>query len=84
MSPARDSVYDPLLHDSLLRIEINPPLPCGIDSCGRPARYGRVERDPGFASLWSLLPICEEHQMSLATGAAGLAGGSPPNAPPDE
>jgi hypothetical protein len=70
------------IYDTLLRIEINPPLPCGIDGCVRLARSARVERDPRFGLLWNLLPICEAHQMSLAAGALGLADGAPGEHPP--
>jgi hypothetical protein len=57
--------------DSLLRIEINPSLPCGIGVCGQPARHARIERDPRYAALWRLLPICDVHLRSL--DAAGRA-----------
>ncbi len=84
MPSAHDSVHDRLIQDILLRVEINPPLPCGIDGCGLPARCGRVERDPRFGSLWNLLPICEAHQESLAAAATGLAGAPHHQRLPDE
>lgn len=84
MPSAHDSVHNLPTHDILLRIEINPPLPCGIDGCRRPASGGRVELDPRCGSLWSLLPICEEHQMILAAAATNLAGDSRHGLPPDE
>ncbi len=84
MPSAHDSVHNLLIHDLLLRIEINPPLPCGIDGCARLARSARVERDPRFSSLWSLLPICETHQMSLAAAVGSLTGGSRHGMSPDE
>ncbi|HEX8731985.1 MAG TPA: hypothetical protein VF725_07975 [Ktedonobacterales bacterium] len=58
--------------DSVLGIAINPPLPCGISDCGRPAQYARVERDPRYAALWRLLPICNLHQAQLAAAAADV------------
>lgn len=59
------SDHDQSAGDSLLRIEINPPLPCGIGSCGQLARCARIERDPRYDSLWRLLPICEAHLRAL-------------------
>ena len=59
--------------DSLLRIEINPALPCGIGECGRLARYARIERDVRYDSLWRLLPICDMHLASLDAAAADVA-----------
>lgn len=59
--------------DSLRRIEVNPGLPCGISECGRLAHYARIERDPRFASLWRLLPICDIHLASLDAAAADVA-----------
>lgn len=56
-------------NDSLLRVEVNPPLPCGIRDCGRPARFACIERDPRYVALWRLLPICELHQARLAAAA---------------
>lgn len=72
--------YDIAAGDSLLRIEINPSLPCGIGACGQPAHYARIERDLRYDSLWRLLPICEAHFVSLdaaAARAAAAAIGSP-------
>ena len=59
--------------DSLLRIEINPALPCGIAECGCLARYARIERDRRYESLWRLLPICDVHLASLDAAAADIA-----------
>lgn len=56
--------------EGLLRIEINPPLPCGICDCGLPARTAHAERDPQYPALWRLLPICEVHLASLIADAA--------------
>ncbi len=56
--------------DRLLRIEINPALPCGIGGCGQPAHCARIERDLRYDALWRLLPICEFHILSLAAAAA--------------
>ncbi len=70
MPSAHDSVDELLIHEPLLHIEINPSLPCGVDGCGRPTHYGRVEPDPTCDTLWSVLPICEEHQTRLAAAAA--------------
>lgn len=68
------SEYDPTTGDGLLRIEINPPLPCGIGDCGQPARYARIEHDPRYAVLWRLLPICDTHLRSLdAAGRSAVA-----------
>ena len=67
------SEYDRSAGDGLLRIEINPPLPCGIRDCGQSARYARVERDPRYAALWRLLPICDTHLRSLDDVAARAA-----------
>lgn len=69
---------DNLSGDSLLRIEINPPLPCGIGDCGQPARFARIERDPRYEALWRLLPICDAHLRSL--DAAGRAIAAMPSA----
>lgn len=59
--------------DSLLRIEINPALPCGIAECGRLARHARIERDVRYDALWRLLPICDVHLASLDAAAADIA-----------
>jgi len=69
MAADRDSASG----DSLRRIEVNPGLPCGIRECGRLAHYARIERDPRFASLWRLLPICDIHLASLDAAAADVA-----------
>lgn len=82
MPESPDSAENPLIHDTLLRVEINPPLPCGIDGCGRLTGSARIERDPRFGLLWNLLPICEAHQLSLAAGAMGLAGATSGEHPP--
>ncbi len=82
MPSAHDSIHNHPIHDILLRIEINPPLPCGIDGCRRPAHCGRVELDAHCGSLWNLLPICEEHQISLAAAVANLTGDSRHSPPP--
>lgn len=58
--------------DSTLVVEVNPPLPCGIRDCGSPAQYARIERDPSYAALWRLLPICKLHQAQLAAAAADI------------
>ncbi|HZC06760.1 MAG TPA: hypothetical protein VE338_14080 [Ktedonobacterales bacterium] len=63
------SDHDLSAGDSLMRIEINPPLPCGISGCGRPAHCARIERDLRYDSLWRLLPICEAHLRSLDAAA---------------
>lgn len=68
MAADRDSASG----DSLRRIEVNPGLPCGIRDCGRLAHYGRIERDPRFASLWRLLPICDIHLASLDAAASAV------------
>ncbi len=67
------SDHDLSAGDSLLRIEINPPLPCGIGTCGHLARCARIERDPRYDSLWRLLPICEAHLRSLDAAAGRSA-----------
>lgn len=61
--------------DGLLRIEINPPLPCGFRACGRPARIAQIERDPRFDALWRLLPICDIHLASLDAPPLAPSGG---------
>ncbi|HEU0027730.1 MAG TPA: hypothetical protein VFQ25_11500 [Ktedonobacterales bacterium] len=71
--PDDSAAQDLSINDTLLRIEINPPLPCGIGGCGAPSRSARVERDPRLGLLWNLLPICEAHQVSLAARAMMLA-----------
>lgn len=63
--------------DSLIRIEISPALPCGIGDCGQPARYARIERDPRYAALWRLLPICEAHLHSLDAAGRAIAATAP-------
>jgi hypothetical protein len=65
--------HDILPGDSLLRIEINPSLPCGIGACGQPARYARIERDLRYDALWRLLPICDAHLRSLDAAARASA-----------
>lgn len=69
--------------DSLLRIEINPSLPCGIGGCGQPSHYARIERDLRYDALWRLLPICEAHLLSLDEAAARASAASlvQPNEP---
>jgi len=59
--------------DRLLRIEINPALPCGIRECGRLARYAHIERDVRYDALWRLLPICDVHLADLDAAAANVA-----------
>ncbi|HEX9036677.1 MAG TPA: hypothetical protein VF808_06755 [Ktedonobacterales bacterium] len=71
--PARNPSIDDQMRDTLLRIEIHPPLPCGIAGCEELARRASVERDARYTSLWRLLPICETHQVSLAAGASASA-----------
>ncbi len=66
--------YDLATGDSLLRIEINPALPCGIGACGQPARHARIERDQRYDSLWRLLPICDVHLLSLDAAVARSVG----------
>jgi len=72
--------HDLAAADSLLSIEITPTLPCGIGACGRPAQRARIERDLRFASLWRLLPICDDHLRSLQA-AAERASAAPPSDP---
>ncbi|HEX8995623.1 MAG TPA: hypothetical protein VF812_06300 [Ktedonobacterales bacterium] len=67
---------DLVTSDSLLRIEINPSLPCGISACGRPAHCARIERDLHYGSLWRLLPICDMHLQSLDAAARAAAAAS--------
>lgn len=67
------SDHEPSAGDSLLRIEINPPLPCGIGACGQLARCARIERDPRYDSLWRLLPICEAHLRSLDAASRSVS-----------
>jgi len=86
MPPAHDPFRDPPVPDTFLRIEINPPLPCGVYACERPARHARVERDPQFGPLWRLLPICETHLRSLDVAVTDSPGDLSLEAPqpPDE
>ena len=67
MSPMRTATHGPQVDKTFLAVEINPPLPCGYNCCGRQARRCLVERDQQIGTLWSLLPICEEH-AALFTG----------------
>lgn len=46
--------------DDCVRISVLPPLPCGINSCGRLTSEALVERDPDHPGLWITLPICAE------------------------
>jgi hypothetical protein len=66
---AHDTASDQITDDAFVRIQLDPPLPCGIDTCGRLTHWGQVEREPGCDSLWRLLPICEAHMLSLASAA---------------
>lgn len=47
------------------RIQINPPLPCGIAGCGQPAAQALAEPAPDDTALWQLLPICESCMTRL-------------------
>lgn len=69
MPPASHSVLKTKQCDSLRRIEINPPLPCGVAHCGRLAHTGHIECDPETGALWRLLPVCDEHLTRLAAAA---------------
>lgn len=69
MSPARDVPYDSQADEAFWGIEINPPLPCGYNCCGHPARRCLAERNPQVHSLWTMLPVCEEHAALIAASA---------------
>jgi hypothetical protein len=84
MPPTRNVAHGLQADKTFLAIEINPPLPCGYNCCGRLARRCLVERDQQVRALWSLLPICEEHAAlfaaevsSLVTAAPHRSGGKP-------
>lgn len=84
MRPAHQSEERALEQDDTQTIEISPPLPCGIASCGRLARHARIERDPETPALWRLLPICETHLASLTASAADITHSPHRPAPADE
>ncbi|HEY7780555.1 MAG TPA: hypothetical protein VIC85_10130 [Ktedonobacterales bacterium] len=44
--------------DSLILVQLDPPLPCGVCAGERLAHEGLAEPDPARPGLWSLLPIC--------------------------
>ena len=43
---------------ALIRIQLDPALPCGFCDGARLAREGLAEADPTRPGLWSVLPIC--------------------------
>ena len=43
----------------LVRIHLDPPLPCALNECGKPATSALAERDEGHGGLWHLLPLCD-------------------------
>lgn len=53
-SPASDRSED------CIRVRMQPPLPCALDGCGRPAADALAEPDPDHPGLWTLLPICAD------------------------
>lgn len=46
--------------DDVMRVLLQPALPCGMYACGRPASMALAEPDRTHAGLWSLLPVCTE------------------------
>ena len=50
----------------LMRLHLDPSLPCGLHGCGQPAATGLAEPDPECAGLWLLLPLCTACRQRLS------------------
>lgn len=57
-------------HDiPLLRLQLDPPLPCGMPHCGNLAHSALAELDPRSPGLWQVLPQCEACAAAAAITA---------------
>lgn len=49
----------------LLRVRLDPPMPCGNSDCDQRSHSALFEPDPDHPGLWLAFPLCERclHRM---------------------
>lgn len=52
---------------SVTRVQLEPALPCGMQSCHHLATSGLAAPDAKHSGLWELVPICDSCVTKLKT-----------------
>lgn len=51
--------------EDMMRVQVNPQLPCGMRGCHRYATTALAEPDPDHPGLWQVVPICDDCATQL-------------------